>query len=85
MARGRRHSAEQIARLLQQIEMRVANGEATSVACMEAEIAEQTYYRWRGEFGKLRVDQIRYIKELQRENKKLKRLVAERGLDQSIF
>ena len=47
MARGKKHSAEQIVSLLRQIEVAVANGKTTGVACKEAAITEQTYYRWR--------------------------------------
>jgi putative transposase len=85
MARGRRHSAEQIAHLLRQIETSISGGETTSIACIEAGIAEQTYYRWRAEFGELKTDQIRHLDELQRENRKLKRLVAQLNPDQSMF
>ena len=51
MARGKKHSAEQIVSLLRQIEGAVANGKTTGLACKEASITEQTYYRWRKEFG----------------------------------
>ena len=63
--------------LLRQIEVAVANGKTTTVACKEAEITEQTYYRWRKEYGGLQVDQARRLKELEQENAKLKRLVSE--------
>jgi putative transposase len=81
MARGRRHSPEQIAGLLRQIEVAITSGKNAQVACNEAGIAEQTYYRWRGEFGGARVDQIKRMKELEQENMKLKRLLAELSLD----
>jgi hypothetical protein len=48
----------------------ITGEETTSIACMEAGIAEQTYYRWRAEFGELKADRIRHLDELQRENKK---------------
>ena len=63
--------------LLRQVEVAVANGKTSPQACKEAEIVEQTYYRWRKEFGGLKVDQARRLKELEQENAKLKRLVAE--------
>ena len=56
----------------------MANGKTLPQACKEAEIVEQTYYRWRKEFGGLKVDQARRLKELEQENAKLKRLVANR-------
>jgi putative transposase len=77
MARGKKHTPEQVVNLLRQIEVAVANGKTTAVACKEAEITEQAYYRWRKEYGGLQVDQARRLKELEQENTKLKRLVSE--------
>jgi hypothetical protein len=57
MARGKKHTAEQIVNLLRQVEVGVANGKTLPQACKEAEIVEQTYYRWRREYGGLKVDQ----------------------------
>lgn len=59
MARGERHSAEQVVNLLRQIEVGVANGKTTVQACKEASITEQTYYRWRKEHGGLQVEQAK--------------------------
>ena len=64
MARGKKHSAEQVVNLLRQIEVGVANGRTTVQACKEAGIVEQTYYRWRKEYGGLQVDQAKQLKEL---------------------
>jgi hypothetical protein len=78
MARGKKHTPERIVTLLRQVEVAVANGKTTGrQGCKEASITEQTYYRWRKEFGGLQVDQARRLKELEQENAKLKRLVAE--------
>jgi len=85
MARGKKHSAEQVVNLLRQIEVAVANGKTTPQACKEAGIVEQTYSRWRKEYGGLRVDQARRLKELEQENAKLKRLVAELSLDKLVL
>jgi putative transposase len=85
MARGKKHTPEQIVSLLRQIEVAVANGKATPAACRESGITEQTYYRWRKEFGGLQVDQARRLKELEQENSKLKRLVAELSLDKLVL
>jgi putative transposase len=76
MARGKKHTAEQIVNLLRQVEVGVANGKTLPQACKEAEIVEQTYYRWCREYGGLKVDQARLLKDLELENTKLKRLVA---------
>jgi putative transposase len=70
-----------VVNLLRQIEVAVANGKTTALACKEGEITEQTYYRWRKEYGGLQVDQARRLKELEQENAKLKRLVSELSLE----
>jgi transposase-like protein len=85
MARGKKHTAEQIVSLLRQIEVGVANGKTTPVACRESEITEQTYYRWRKEYGGLQVDQARRLKELEQENSRLKRVVANLSLDNLVL
>ena len=85
MARGKKHTAEQIVSLLRQIEVAVANGKTTPVACRESGITEQTYYRWRKEYGGLQVDQARRLKELEQENAKLKRLVSELSLEKLVL
>ena len=81
----KRFKAEQIVTLLRQIEVELANGKTTPQACKEAEITQQTYYRWRKEFGGLKLDQAKRMKELERENAKLKRLVAELSLEKQIL
>jgi transposase-like protein len=85
MARRKKHTPEQVVNLLRQIEVAVANGKTTSLACKEAEITEQTYYRWRKEYGGLQVDQARRLKELESENTKLKRLVSDLSLEKLIL
>ena len=62
----KRHSAEQIVTKLRQIEVLVAQGRTIGQACKEAEITEQSYYRWRKEYGGLKMDQARRMKELER-------------------
>ena len=85
MARRTKHTPEQVVNLLRQIEVAIANGKTTPQACKEAGIVEQSYYRWRKEYGGLQVDQARRLKELEQENSKLKRLVAELSLDKQIL
>ena len=63
----------------------MANGKATPQACRDAGITEQTYYRWRKEYGGLRLDQAKRLKELEKENLKLKRLVAELSLEKQVL
>jgi putative transposase len=81
----RRYKAEQIVTLLRQIEVAIANGKTTPQACKEAEITVQTFYRWRKESGGLKLDQAKRLKDLERENSKLKRLVAELSLEKQIL
>jgi putative transposase len=81
----KRYTPEQIVGVLRQVEVAVANGKATEQACREAGIVEQTYYRWRKEYGGLKVDQAKRLKELEQENGKLKRLVAELSLDKQVL
>ena len=85
MARGKKHTPEQIVSLLRQIEVAVANGKTTPVGCRDNGITEQTYYRWRKEYGGLQVDQARRLKELEQENTKLKRLVSELSLEKLVL
>jgi putative transposase len=81
----KKYKPEQIVTLLRQVEVEPANGKTTPQACKEAEITAQTYYRWRKEFGGLKLDQAKRLKELERENAKLKRLVAELSLEKQIL
>jgi putative transposase len=81
----KRYKPEQIVNLLRQIEVEIANGKTTPQACKEAEITQQTYYRWRKEYGGLKLDQAKRLKELERENAKLKRLVAELSLEKQLL
>ena len=81
----KRFKPEQIVNLLRQIEVEIANGKTTPQACRDAEITTQTYYRWRKEFGGLKLDQARRLKGLEKENNRLKRLVAELSLEKQVL
>ena len=81
----KRYKAEQIVNLLRQMEVEIANGKTTGQAAREAGITEQTYYRWRKEFGGLKLDQAKRLKELEKENNRLKRLVAELSLEKQVL
>ena len=85
MKRGQKSSAEQIVLKLRQIEVQTAQGKSVAVACREAEVSEQSYYRWRKEYGGLQVDQARRLKELERENGRLRRLVADLALEKQVL
>ena len=79
------YKPEEIVTLLRQVEVAVANGKTTPQACKEAGIVEQTYYRWRKEYGGLKVDQAKRLKDLEQENSKLKRLVSELSLEKLVL
>ncbi len=81
----KRYKPEQIVNLLRQVEVAIANGKTTPQAAREAGITEQTYYRWRKEFGGLKLDQAKRLKELEKENSRLKRLVAELSLEKQVL
>ena len=81
----KRFSAEQIVVLLRQIEVLMSQGKTAPIACREAGISQQSYYRWRKEYGGLELDQAKRMKELQRENVRLKRLVADLSLEKQVL
>ncbi len=70
---------------LRQIEVQTAQGKSLALACKEAEISEQSYYRWRKEYGGLQVDQARKMQDLERENARLRRLVADLSLEKQVL
>jgi transposase-like protein len=79
------HSPEQILNKLRQVEVAVANGKKVNQAVREIGVTENTYYRWRTEYGGLNIDQARKLKKLEKENAQLKRAVAELTLDKLIL
>ncbi|MBP2498225.1 putative transposase [Methylobacterium sp. PvP062] len=85
MKRGQRPSAEQVVLMLRQIEVQTAQGKSIAVACKEADVSEQSYYRWRKEYGGLKVDQAKKMKDLERENARLRRLVADLSLEKQVL
>lgn len=83
--RKKAFSPEQIVAKLRQIEVAVAPGKTVPIACKEAGISEQGYCRWRKEYGGLGVDQAKRLKELERENARLRRLVADLSLEKQVL
>jgi putative transposase len=71
--------------LLRQIKVSMAQGKSAPEACREAGISQQSYYRWRKEYGGLEIDQAKRMKELERENVRLKRLVADLSLEKQVL
>ena len=81
----KRHSPEQILRKLREVEVALAKGETVARAVRQIEVTEQTYYRWRNEYGGLSIDQARKLKQLELENTRLKRAVADLTLGKLIL
>ena len=84
MAR-KRFTAEQIISKLREAEVLLAQGEKMGEVCKRIAVTEQTYYRWRKEYGGLRLDQAKRFKALEKENVRLKKLVADLSLDNQIL
>ena len=84
MAR-KRYSAEQIIGYLREAEVLLAKGSSIPQICKKIGIAEQTYYRWRRDYGSLSVDQAKRLKEVEKENTRLRKLVADLSLDKAIL
>ena len=85
MPRVNKHSAEQIIAKLRTVEVQISQGRTTAQAAKKIGVTEQTYYRWRKEYGGLRTDQAKRLKTLEKENARLKRLLAEAELDKAIL
>jgi putative transposase len=84
MAR-KRYTPEQIIRLLREAEVFISEGMTAVEAARKIGVSEQTYYRWRKEYGGMQVEQAKRLKTLEQENVRLKRLVAEKELDIQIL
>ena len=81
----KRFSVEQIVTLLRQIEISMGQGKSAPIACRDAGISQQSFYRWRKEYGGLDLDQARRMKDLEKENARLKRLVADLSLEKQVL
>jgi len=81
----KRYTPEQIIGMLRETEVRLSQGETVGAICRTLGISEQSYYRWRREYGGLRVDQAKRLKELEKENARLRRAVSDLTLDKLIL
>jgi len=81
MAGRRRHTPEQIIRKLRHAEQLIADGATTADAAKQLEVSEQTFHRWRNQYGGMKADDAKRLKELERENARLKKIVADQALD----
>ena len=77
----RRHTPEQVIRKLREAERLLGEGKTIAEACKQLEISEQTFHRWRNQYGGMKADDAKRLKELERENTRLKRIVANQALD----
>ena len=85
MPRKRRYSTEQIITKLREADVLISQGKSPEEVARILEISKQTYYRWRKEYGGLGMTQAKKLKELERENARLKNLVADLSLDNAIL
>jgi transposase-like protein len=79
------HTPEQIVRMLRDAEAKLATGQTVEQVCRELGIGEGTYYKWRKQYGRMQLDQVKRLKELEKENSRLKKLVADLCLDKAIL
>jgi putative transposase len=81
MATRKRHSPEQVVRKLATADRLLAEGKDLAAVCRELGVSEATYHRWRNQYGGMKADDVKRLKELESENQKLKRIVADQALD----
>src|SRR3989442_1497980 len=79
------YTPEQIVRLLRQVEAGQAEGKTVEEMCRSLAIGESTYHRWRNQYGSMKADEVKRLRELEKENERLKKLVAELSLDKQIL
>jgi putative transposase len=83
--KGKKHRPEQVIRKLRKAEARLAEGATVPEICRELEVSEATYHRWRRRYGALDEDQLKRLKALEKENQRLKKIVADQAVDISIL
>ena len=83
--KGTKHRPEQIIGKLRRAETRLAEGAAVAEVCRELEVSEATYHRWKRRYGAMSEDQLKRLKALEKENARLKKIVAEQAVDMSIL
>lgn len=81
----KRHTPEQIIRHLRDAEMKLGNGATVAEVCKELGISEATFHRWRNQYGGMKAPQAKRLRELEKENARLKRIVADQALDMEIL
>jgi transposase-like protein len=81
----RRHTPEQIVRKLREADRMLGEGSSVVELCKQLMVTEQTYYRWRNQYGGMKADDAKRLKELEKENSRLKKIVADQALDIDIL
>ena len=81
----KRHSPEQIIRKLRDADWMLSEGKQIGAVCQALEVSEATFHRWRNQYGGMKADEAKRLKELEIENARLKKLVAEQALDKQIL
>src|SRR5450755_3724321 len=79
--KGRRHTPEQVVRKLREADRLLGEGQELPEVCKALEVSEATYHRWRAQYGGMKADHVKRLKELEVENARLKRIVADQALD----
>jgi putative transposase len=79
------HTAEQIIKKLRQADALAASGGTLEQVCKQLGISDATYYNWRRQYGQMKLDQVKHLRSLQKENAQLKKLVADLSLDKSVL
>jgi transposase-like protein len=85
MGRRKAHTPEEIVAKLRQVEVLAAQGKAVAEAVRSIGVTEQTYHRWRAEFGGLELDRVKRLKELERENARLRKAVSDLTLEKAVL
>jgi putative transposase len=83
--KGKKHRPEQIIKKLREADAMLSADKTIGQVCQALEVSEQTYHRWRNQFGGMKAEEAKRLKELEEENKRLKKLLAEAELDKAIL
>jgi transposase-like protein len=79
------HTPAQIVKKLREADVAIASGSTVEQVCRQLQISDATYYNWRKQYGRMKLDQVKQLKSLQKENVRLKKLVADLSLDKAIL
>ena len=83
--KGKHHTPEQIVGLLRQAEVELAAGQSIAQVCQKLAVSEATFHRWRNQYGGMKANEMKRLKELEQENARLKKIVAEQALDVQVL